>query len=380
MRGEVVAHRDGDDMKTRHRQRSWLPILVCTLAGGWALLACGPGVWEPVPDPPQHIKYDTVRIEYGEGDDRLDPTQEDFEQVQQTLVGEQSEIAILTLDTISDTNRAIYSTLDLIDRIKKLPYSYDEDSKTYVWEGRGGKQDNYVRLEVRTRALETRPRGDNIDQSHTFALYYGLSVSDKELVADGEFERFSNGLETGSRQQGEGILRIYFDNRRLYDNTSPKGVMRIAFRSKNGVRQVRSGLFRTHINSPEQMLNAIYEYEQYADKQGRFRFFGNQNVDGEPKREFVSVNAAWTGARDGIAAVRATGGSLGEQQLLFRQCWDPGSITTFMATRPSNPEFEGGTKEDCDETLRDLELEAPEYKDAPEQDPGIPDPHPRESP
>ena len=85
MRGEVVAHRDGDDMKTRHRQRSWLPILVCTLAGGWALLACGPGVWEPVPDPPQHIKYDTVRIEYGEGDDRLDPTQEDFEQVQQTV-------------------------------------------------------------------------------------------------------------------------------------------------------------------------------------------------------------------------------------------------------------------------------------------------------
>ena len=66
-------------------------------------------------------------------------------------------VAILTLDTISDTNRAIYSTLDLIDRIKKLPYSYDEDSKTYVWEGRGGKQDNYVRLEVRTRALETRP-------------------------------------------------------------------------------------------------------------------------------------------------------------------------------------------------------------------------------
>ena len=51
-----------------------------------------------------------------------------------------------------------------------------------------------------------------------------------------------------------------------------------------------------------------------------------------------------------------------------------------MTTRPSKPEFEGGTKEDCDETLRDLELEAPEYKDAPEQDPGIPDPHPRESP
>lgn len=384
----MEAHRDGDDMKTRPRQRSYIPWLACILAGGWALFACGPSTWEPVPDPPQHIKYDTVRIEYGEGDDVLDPTESDFEEVQQKLVGETSEIANFTLDTIAGTNKAFYSVLDLVDRLKKFKYTYDRDTLTYTWEGRG-KQGNYMRLEVRARAVgssdglsgiaEPNPHGDKVDESHTFALFYGTSVDDNELVADGEFERFV-GVDAGGRQQGEGILRIYFDNRRLYDSTSPRGVMRIAFRSNNGVRQVRTGFFRTYLNSPEQMLNTVYEYEQFADSQGRFRFFGNQNIDGQSKREFVSVNAAWTRERDGIAAVHATGGNLGDQQMLFRQCWDSELIPTFMVTRPSNPDIEGGSKEDCDPALVDLMLEAPAYVDVPEQDPGIPEPHAKENP
>ena len=370
-------------MTTRLGRYERLFLLVYIAGALWAILACGGGGknWEPVPDPPQHLEYDTVRIEYGE-DDQLDPGADGMQTVQQPLVGDPSDIASFTLNTIAGTNSAFLSILGLIDAIKEADVTaYNSDTRTFIWEyGEWGEnKDNWLKLVVVERDTEARTNKDQLRESHTFELYFGKSAEDNALVADGEFDLFEGTSTVGERQNGEGILRIYFNNKRLYDQDSPQGIMRIAFRSKNGVRQVRTGFFKTNLNSPDRQLNTIYEYSQFADKRGRFRFFGNTNINEGPRREFVSVNAAWSGDRDGLVAVRATDGNL-DGEFLFRQCWDPELVVTYMETQPSVPELEGGSKEDCAPGLRALMLEAPMYSDAPEQDPGIPNPHPEENP
>lgn len=355
----------------RHDPRRLRDALLLTALLVAASLGCGPTVWEPQPDIPAHVEYDTVRIEYGE-EDALPETPEGM--VQQALVGDASAIATLTQETVANTNLAIYKQLTFIEEIKQYPpTSFDNEEGWWEWVSLPTAE-RYTRVRIeRVEQLETDDP-DAVERLR-YELFHGLSAEDNEKILDGEFTRFER---NGDRQQGFGILRLYFDRLRRYDDTAPRGVMRISFRSNGQVRQVRVGLFRAFQFSGQEALNAIYRYEQLPDGQGRLQYFGRGSINGDREREFLSISSAWTARRAGFASIRATGGSLRLDEMRLAQCWDEEGIVTFSNTDPDVPSLEGGTREDCAPPLRSLDFEPPVYAAPEEADPAIPAAHPDE--
>lgn len=328
--------------------------------------------WEPKPDVPAHVEYDTVRIDYGEPEAMSPEAGPDEGMVQQPLVGDPSALAALTRETVERTNQLISEQIVRLEQVKALePTDFDNGQGWWEWETAPWRRDGYTRLVIRRQPLpEASPEAL---EALSYELWTGRSAEDNVLALDGEFVRFP---DRDGVQQGYGILRFYFDALRIYNPDAPPGAMRIAFRSRDRVRQVHVAL---HQMSTEDTwrTNALYQYEALPDRRGRFRYFGRANVDASGRSERLHVQAAWMPNRRGRVVARAEGGSL-RRELRIHQCWDIQGVNVFTRTEPSLEQLEGGERDACAGPLLELDLEPPIYRDPGDADPAIPGPHSRE--
>jgi hypothetical protein len=319
------------------------------------LPACGPFVTEPMPDIPQTVEYETVRIEYGT-EDLLPAAQQPL---QQPLVGDQSDIALITRLLVRGTNRAIRDQIALVDAISKFPPSAFTDN-SWTWENAEG----YQRLEL-VRSV------DDVQQI-SYELFVGETKAAAEVALSGVFTRFESEVE-GAKQEGEGILRFNFD----VGDREASGRIAIAFRATKGVRQVRVAFFNFRETADVEPNNALYEYTQLPDATGVFTYAALQDFlkDGTPLED-VAMTTAWTSDQLGRAVARVEGGSLGVEQILINECWDGVGRVVWSDAEPNLPD-DDGEFEACEMSLQPLEL-VPPVVVVPTQDPEIPAPHPAE--
>lgn len=339
-----------------------------------SILACG-GTFEPTPDIPEHVEYDTVRFEYGEGDG-LSAQSADGTMRAQPLIGQPSFLARMTFDTVSFTNQILQDQFKLVEDIKRYPVTRYEDGK-WIWESQDAR-DGYIRFEIVTLQKPAALQ-DELNSAYGYLLYVGNNKSDHALVYSAEFYQFDQRRERGNAQRGFGHVRFFFDALQKYRPDSPHGTLRIAFRSRNLIRQVRVNFNGVRERVGDERLRALYQYTQLADNQGRMTYFGRGDYkkDGEPY-EFLGAHAAWSAEQEGHVAASISGGSLEIERILLRECWDMAGDTVFARSQPNIPDYEGGQLEDCALGLQTVEVSAPEYTDPGDVDPEIPGRHPQE--
>lgn len=319
------------------------------------LIGCGPLVTEPMPDIPQTVKYETVRIEYG-NDDLLP----DSESRQQELVGDISNVALITQALVRGTNRVVRAQLFLVDAISRFrPSEFTQNS--WTWES---QEERYSRLDL----TRTSPE----DESVEYELLVGPTRDEARVVLSGEFTNFD---PEGPLQSGEGLLRFNFDND---PDSVSTGSISIAFRAANGVRQVRVAFFEFQETPDTPAQSALYEYTQFEDGRGNFDYAARQDFlkDGDPL-ELVSMSTAWTSEQSGRAAARIEGGSLQVNEVLLDECWDDASRVLWADATPNLPNYDDGEEDACDAALQGVSLSPPEVV-VPTSDPSIPTPHPQE--
>ncbi len=353
-------------MKTQRRI-----VALAAWCMGWCA-SCGVGVINPMPDIPEVVEYDTVRIEYGR-DDGIEATREDELTRQGALLGERSAIAELTRATVSNTNGLIYGFLAQVSELTATPPS-DYAEEVWTWELNRPARGEYIKFTL--ERLDTIEAAGAVDAVR-FRLEYGTTRMNSGKVYDGEFYTF--GRDSEGRQRGAGVLRFYFDEVRRFDPNSPEGTMKLSFRVNNGVRQVRANLIGVwDANSRLDPTDASYGYLQLPDGYGRLNYLASGDTlerDGIP--ELSSVDAAWAPDERGRAAALIRGGSLGDAEVRRSQCWDAEQLTTFQLTDPAN-DSDGGDESACDPVLLDLDLEPPGFGRTGRGDPAIPSRHPLE--
>ena len=344
----------------------------------WMTLACG-GAFEPTPDIPEHIEYDTVRLEYGE-DDGL-PVRGEPGMRQQAMVGQPSPLAQLTLETVRFTNQLLYDQLKLIEDIKQhSPTRIQDDA--WIWETQPSR-DEYLRFEIRPLdpAQAPGPSADRVAQAHAYLLYLGKNKQDHALVYSAEFYQFERGRGLRNAQQGYGVTRFFMDEVARYrPQEKSRGTLRMAFRSRLGVRQVRVSFAGVPERVGQDTLNTLYQYAQLRDGQGRLSYIGRGDYsDDGPPYEQLAAHAAWTRDQQGHIAASVSGGSLTQiDRLLLRECWDTRGLKTYGRSQPRLPDYEGGSLEDCAIPLQGVELSPPEPQPLGDVDPPVPPAHPQE--
>lgn len=333
--------------------------LLAALLWSASLVSCGAQSTEPMPDIPETVEYDTVKIEYGD-DDLLVVTPE---LQARALVGDPSGLAAITRETVRGTNRILFQQLALVEAISRFPPTAYEDN-VWIWvDQKPGKFTVFTIEKVADGQLR-------------YLLRSGESDEDALPVFSGEFNRADRLDET---QQGTGVIRFDLDQlSKIDEDTNSSGNIAIAFRSFNRIRQVRVAMIDVLEEGAENRTNALYEYTQLRNGAGRFRFSSLSDFrnDGEPL-ERVSLDTAWTPDQSGRAAGRVTGGSLQINEFLLDECWDSGGSIVWADARPNLPTYDDGEVESCAAALRPLMLEAPVYQ-PPSGDPAVPGPHPNE--
>ncbi len=311
---------------------------------------------DPMPDIPASPEYETVRLEYGTSDEL-----EESQQGQLTArIGETSQLADVTRQTVAGTNAALRDHLKLMEEFRDhQPTSVGDDY--YEWEAPEGSE--YVQYRIE--------RVD--DDTHEHWLRIGESRSDSAVVVEGTM---TPDERDGDRQQGEGLITFDFDALAQVqdDPEASQGLMHLAFRSHGGVRQVAVGLDEVAGLEGDEPLTGIFDYTQLADERGFFSFFGHGSFEGGDT-EFASFDAAWTPDQQGRIDARFEGG--GDWDVLVDQCWDADQQISYMRTEPESGD-DGGEVEDCAAPLRDVELEATEHEEPDDVIPDIPGEHPEE--
>lgn len=338
-----------------------LTIVVTLLA---VVSGCGPMTTEPVPDIPQTVEYETVRIEYG--DDDLIGGGSGV--VRQALVGDPSVLARATKDTIRGTNAIIRDHFRLVDAITSFPPTA-HDGNVWVWESRRERPDglDYLRFAIEELG----------EDEYRYVLTGGLSEETAQDLFAGEFTSF--GRRDG-RQEGFGRLFLDFDAVGAADPEAEvsEGVVVIAFRSANYVRQVRTAFYEV-VHRDNLPTSAIYDYTQFPSGAGTFTFFSRADFleDGEPL-EFLSIRAGWRADLAGRAVSRISQGSLQINEVIFRECWDSSAGTLYADSQPDFPNYEDGVETDCPELQRPFEDTPPVFRDPGDSEPDVPGPHPEE--
>ncbi len=335
-------------------------VFLAVLATG-----CGPMTTEPVPDIPQTVEYETVRIEYGE-DDLIASTGQSA--LTQALVGDPSFLAALTKQTVRGTNSVIRDHFRLVEVITTFPPTRQQDN-FFVWESREARDNgvNYLRFVIE----------DLGDETYRYVLTGGPTEETAQDLFGGEFTNF--GRRDG-RQQGFGKIYLDFDAIGDADPSAnvTAGKVVIAFRSANLVRQVRTGFYEV-VNQGAPPTSAIFEYTQFENGAGHFTYFSRANFlgDGEPL-EFLGIRSAWNADLEGRAVARVSQGSLEINEVLFNECWDSNAATTYANSTPDFPDYEDGDASACVRLARPFDETPPIYRDPGNNEPQVPNAHPEE--
>jgi hypothetical protein len=338
--------------------------LLAALCAVSAVAGCGPMVTEPVPDIPQTVEYETVRIEYGD-DDLLAATAQ--QALIGAMVGDPSFTASITKEAVRASNAIIRDHFALIDAIVALPPSRVEGN-FFVWESREPRENglNFLRFVIEQVA----------EDEFRYLLQGGPSEEGAQDLFAGDFTDFGR---VDGEQQGTGRVFIDFDAIGAVDPAARPnaGQLVITFRAANRVRQVRTGFYRVDLG--EGPLSAIYSYTQFSGGAGSFTYFARADFmgDGEPL-EFVGIRSQWRGDLTGRAVARISGGSLEINEVVLRECWDRNAALTFADSSPDFADYEDGSADDCPAFLREFDDTPPVYSDPGSDEPEVPAPHPEE--
>ncbi|MEZ4458781.1 MAG: hypothetical protein R3E66_03450 [bacterium] len=264
------------------------------------LLGCGPVVTEPMPDIPQTVEYETVRVEYGTTDLLDAPA----DARQQPLVGEASELALLTQGFVRGTNKAIRDQIQLVERVSADPPTAYADG---VWTWEYASATEYFLFQITEGA----------DGGYSYSFSTGTDASTALVVFDGQFQPREGRL---LRQSGTGILRFHFDN--IPQPGPQKASGTISDRVSCDRRRAAS---RTHFldftEGVEPPLTAAYDYIQLRSGQGRFRYSARQDF----KRTASPMNwwaSTALGQRNRLGESRyASKGAASRSTVLFDECW-----------------------------------------------------------
>ncbi len=342
------------------------PTACVSLLVALSVSACGPQTIEPVPDIPETVSYDTVKIDYGGEDGVAQAQRGAFDgpvTLGQKLVGDPSTMAKLTRGVVFGTNRTIYKVFAFIDALTKFPARHPSSTR-WIWQGE--PQGNYLYFQIDATDHDT----------FQYTLRWGNDAQDNRTVFTGWYHPLADNTAHTGAQDGEGLLHLDFDALHAYDPTAAQGQMAIAFRSHHDVRQVRVG-FAEFTDGTAEPLSAIYRYVELPGGRGRLVFFahGDFSKDGRPY-EFLSVDANWLADHQGRVAARVQGGSV-SQPVTVGECWDADQTTVWAHSQPTLPNYDGGSQDACAPALGALSLDAPTYA-APDGDPQVPGPHPSE--
>lgn len=333
-------------------------IIFLLLAAG--LSGCGPIATEPMPDIPQTVDYETVRLEYGEDDLQGSGHMG-------MVVGESSEIAALTRLVISQTNAVLRDHLNVISFVRRFPPTVQQED-LWIWRS--------TTASGRHRELLLR-RID--DETLEYEFSAGPDLSDLTLFGHGTLLSIEG---TGSEQTGSGILHLDFDAKRSVagqETNFPPGRMALAFRTQADVRQIEVAFFDVVWNEGGQAIDTLYSYVQLPDKSGFFDYHTLADFrQTGPPLEQLSVSVAWEATRAGRAAARIDDGGMVLPSLFVEQCWNTTQVVTYALSTPTIPTYDGGAIDDCAPGLQPLDVIAPDFAVPPEDGPPIPGPHPLE--
>jgi len=364
------------------------------------LVLAGSCVTNPRPDLPQDavVTYETVRFETPGEDDpntseneasaQTDATATggaEFATVGQPLVGDPSEMRVLTVATIGGTNLLLAGTLLSVHVITRFPPREAEETR-WVWQGTNAD-------DVFSRFTLTENGEGRVGTRFGYRFEKRLASEDDNALRlgfDGEFERFGEdaagpgGFDERVRA-GQGVIRYDFDALSEFDDKTSTGLMSVAFRSAGDVRQVKVFLREVQGENWAAPVTAVYAYFQRPDRSGEYTFSTTTDFldDGAPLED-IAARVVWDSAAHGRVLTVVTGGSindaLGVDELLYEECWDGTSgATTWIDTTPDMTGLEGGAETDCAASLQGLDLARPEFEVPPaEGDPAIPAPHPDE--
>lgn len=356
-----------------------LAALMGLLGSLMLLTNCGGGgdtTTRPRPEMPQTVNYDTVKLTYGQ-DDGVDRGRQYLRR--QPMIGESSEVASLTRETVFGTNQSLVVAFDLMERARDEQPNRPSDD-VWLWQTTTSRG-----------ALELKVTQTGADQ-YRHELSVGSGLDSLQVAVSGFFESLA---EASDIQQGEGLLRFDFGALSEYGVTDSQGKARISFRRNGGVKQVRVMFINFEGEFTDQPLRSRNEYVQLPDGDTRFRFFGRADIldvspgrgqgggtggggpVGEATKELLQIEAAWQPDTQGKAAIEAKGASVGQPHLLD-VCWNTSQTLVWATSSPEITGYAGGDKSKCADGLADMELEPPQVVTPPEGDPDVPEEHPEE--
>lgn len=329
--------------------------------------ACGAVVTEPMPDIPETVEYETVRIEYGD-DDLVDAPSDARPQA---LVGDLALLADSSQRLVRGTNSIIALHMAIVAAVtRQTPTAYSDG--TWTWDNA-----EFKAADERFSTFAIRQTGPG---AYAYIWRVGNSAEELLEIFSGEFR--PDPREDG-RQRGSGILRFDFSNMHAIDpeSTPEQGRAVVAFRAAGGVRQVHVATFDLLEAGETTPRSGQYRYVQFRDRAGRLQFVAQTDFlkDGAPHEE-VAIDAVWERSQAGRALASLTGGSLLVNEVLLHECWDEASRTVFADATPDLPgvPYEDGAQTACSARLLEFELDPPALA-APGDDPAIPSPHPDET-
>jgi hypothetical protein len=161
-------------------------------------------------------------------------------------------------------------------------------------------------------ALSGKPKA--ADDSAYQAIITGRAHVISKIEGSGDFALDFGALAALDKSHKEvGVIAVH------YDNTSDPRVVEVSFKDFDDGK----GTYTPN--------DALYKYEERADKSGDFSFVTKADVDHDPagQQEIVSIMSRWLPTGQGDSAVQASGGSLAATATAT-ECWDASFDETYF--------------------------------------------------
>lgn len=227
-------------------------------------------------------------------------------------LGERADLVDLSVAISRDVNQFVFTLLHAVDTLRELaPAERGENSRRwgpYTWECGVDLSARMARdVGVYDWSFSGRTAGE--DES---TLFYGRHYTGDTVAAgDGSFVWNHSRYADWCGLDESGSLTVDYDNREGIDL-----VVAIEGYSAGGVA----------------VPDRSYAYLRTAEL-GDFQFRTDADLDWDESAELASVTVRdrWIPGAGGRSDAVVTGGGLGEQELVWSQCWDAGGLLRYSA-------------------------------------------------
>ena len=316
--------------------------LTATLAvlSAATMLACGAPPAIETSTPPSQTETDREFLEAVPDSSALQllvpapapPTPGSGSGTSRPLIGQTSELYLVTYRTAVGINRGIVGHLDLIENIiSHRPTSRHKNRR--VW----GPHTGPLSPSTYTFVVEKNAPG---------RYSYVLMGKPKAAADSAYMPVFAGEITRGALpRRGAGNILVNFDNARRLDPAAREiGAARVTFDTRQGKVAVAVAM-RGVSNGKGRTADALYRYLLNADGTGELRFAVTADIDqgrkGRTAKETGLMRSRWVKGGAGRADVLYTGGDLGKLQVVISECWDSLFRRTFYTDNKGIKPVEG---------------------------------------